>query len=126
MEPTPIRRLSSGGLSVPPAGVEEESPRRRLFASAAKDIENRGGTSHQQQQNCISCLHAACTGVPAHAAARGVAAGPVLRRRVPQGAVWRREVGERGGFHVKARALASLFDDAGCRARRSRRSRRRR
>lgn len=51
MEPTPIRRLSSGGLSVPPAGVEEESPRRRLFASAAKDIKNRGGTSHQQQQN---------------------------------------------------------------------------
>ena len=39
MEPTPIRRMSSGGLAqVPLEGPEEESPRRRLFASAAKDI----------------------------------------------------------------------------------------
>lgn len=46
MEPTPIRRVSSGGLAlVVPEGPEEESPRRRLFASAAKDIVGRGGKS---------------------------------------------------------------------------------
>ena len=46
LEPTPVRRASSGGLSAaPPAGVEEESPRRRLFSSAAKDIAANRSTS---------------------------------------------------------------------------------
>jgi hypothetical protein len=42
MEPTPMRRSSSGGLSsIPLDGFEEESPRRRLFASASKEVQHR-------------------------------------------------------------------------------------
>lgn len=52
MEPTPIRRVSSGGLAfVPPEGTDEESPRRRLFASAAKEIKSASMTSSHHQNN---------------------------------------------------------------------------